>query len=1138
MPPLSFFRKKSAVSKSVISAYWKKQNVTKILILTPLEKGSRWNFRNQRFGCFKNRKKMKFLSIILLLTLIVLTPSKTFAKNIFSDNFNVTGSGDVNYNFDEAGRQSGTAAEILYGIYGGGAYVTNAGPYAGKCVLNPQAAITPNHNFNESGDFTIEYELTRTDDPAASNNWNTICFGNNSGNVWPWQAVPGVSLVFENKGSYSFWENGTMMHAFYFSGLSWSNPVIKVKFVVSQGGFPPTQDARIALFLNDKPYPLSITNGNKFVYIYKGGFTNNYFTLLSWLTPEIIDNLKVTSSSGNSISTAAWTDDSDSGITNSKFYTHAVNLAVPTNLEVNVNGVTFTGAGTNNTHTAMQGENWELRTETPGGLFYSYDLLTALAQSKNIAPQSLFLATNALFNGVDSGGLTLSGLVPNQNYMLTLYSSEFDYLSPNGRSNYFATSDGSVITIANQSEFGANNGQILQYQYTSPASSNFSISATPVTGSAPLGWFAFSNEMLPPSAPENISASQGKFTDKIQIIWDEVSTAVGYSLFRADTNDFSSATELQAGITTNIYNDFTVTIAQDYYYWVSASNAVGSGDVSVSALGFTKSLPPTKPENLSPKDYLSVTSTVILSASAYNDTTGHAFSESQWQISSDSGFSSIIFDTGATIPLETYAPPKNKLNTGTNFWRVKYKNDRNTWSDWSDGTSFIFEPVAGLPGMFFDSYNVSGVGDVNHGYYNAGRQFGEISPLSYTFSGTTELGTGSSNPNELRLGQNSACSPNYNFINSGNFKIEMNAQIHELDGTDGWLSLSFGKTNQGAMFPVSSMGGGLVFKGNGEFQAFDGVNTISAYPNGYLGTLPVYIVATIGTEDFDEGDPAAFSAFVNGIPMPVYVPNAGLLSNSYAYTIAYGLDANYISTYSFNGTGTNSSIIDNFIISESPNVITSYQWSGNSDVHVDPGALYTHLINLNDDDDATFNSVTFEGSGYNPGGYPNGDPNITTNNWALLSAGEWVGLHDVLPSNTFGSTESWKLARHFGYANGGALALLLSGLTPYSSNTLTIFGVGWESSGRPCYFSSSYGGAIEVVKLNEYGLGEGIIVEYDYIASADGTFTLAMSPEVKDVPAGWHISAFANEETGVPEPGTVFSILFSIFCLFLFRIRK
>ncbi len=1084
---------------------------------------------------------MKVLSIIILLTLIVLAPQNLFATTIFADNFNVTGSGNVNHNYEESGRQSGTAATLMYDVSGtGNAYVTNGGSYAGKCVLAPHAPMmSPVHNFNESGDFSIEYELTRPDNPAFSNDWNCIIFGNDGGNVVPWHTVPGFGLVFENKGSYSIWDRGIQFSAFNFPGLSWSNPFVKVKFVVSQGGFPPTQDARIALFLNDKPYPLSNVDGNKFIYSYKGGFTNNFLTIGAWNSTEIIDNFKVSSPSGNSLTTAAWTDDSNSGITNSKVYTHKVNLAVPTNLEVNVNGVIFTGAGTNNTIADMQGENWELRTESPGGLFYSYDLLTALAQSKNISPQSLFLATNALFNGVDSGGLTLSGLVPNQNYLLTLYSSEFDYSSPNGRSNYFATSDGGVITIANQNEFGANNGQILQYQYTSPASSNFSISATPVAGSATLGWFAFSNEMLPPSAPENISASQGKFSDKIQIIWDEVSTADGYFLFRAETNDFSSAAELQTELSTNFFNDLTVTIAQDYYYWVSASNAVGSGAISVPALGFTKSTPPTKPENLSPKDYLSVKSTVVFSASIFNDSSDFLFSESQWQISSDSDFSSIIFDTGTIFPTETYAPPKNKLNIGTNFWRVKYKNNRNTWSDYSDGTSFNFVSGTKQSGMFSDNFWVPGSGNINYGYYSLNRQFGEISPLSYNFSGSTEVGSSSSNPGKLLLGANSAFSPNYDFTKNGNFKIEFDAEIHKFDDGNGWISISFGKTNQGNMFPVSSMGGSAIFSTDGTFQAFDGVSQIAAKSMSFEAGVPVKLVVTVGTEDFDEGSSAVFSAFANGNPMPIYTPNPALLSNSYAYTINYGLDKNFISVFNFNGSGTNSSIVDNFLINESPNVITSYQWSSDSDVHVgeNPDYITTHLINLNDDDDATFNGVTFEGSGYNSGGYPNGNPNITTNGWALWSAGDWVGLHNVEPTNTFGSsTESWKLARHFGYANSGSLGLQLFDLTPYTSNTLTIFGVGWEPSGRPCSFSSSYGGAIETIRLNEYGNGGGIIVEYDYIASADGTFTLAMSPKEKDTMGGFHISAFANEETGVPEPISVFCILFSV-CLFVLSRR-
>ncbi len=93
---------------------------------------------------------------------------------------------------------------------------------------------------------------------------------------------------------------------------------------------------------------------------------------------------------------------------------------------------------------------------------------------------------------------------------------------------------------------------------------------------------------------------------------------------------------------------------------------------------------------------------------------------------------------------------------------------------------------------------------------------------------------------------------------------------------------------------------------------------------------------------------------------------------------------------------------------------------------------------------------------------------------------------------------------------------------------------------RESNFSCSYGGAITNLDQNIFSKDDsfgGLIVQYDYIASDDGKFSLAISPAVLS-PLGtpcFHVSAFANIETGIPEGGIVFSILFSLFSIYLFR---
>ena len=60
--------------------------------------------------------------------------------------------GDVNYNYDIEGRQSGTDAPLTYNWANGPSTVTNGGPNAGQCHMaaggaNPPAYLNIAHNF-------------------------------------------------------------------------------------------------------------------------------------------------------------------------------------------------------------------------------------------------------------------------------------------------------------------------------------------------------------------------------------------------------------------------------------------------------------------------------------------------------------------------------------------------------------------------------------------------------------------------------------------------------------------------------------------------------------------------------------------------------------------------------------------------------------------------------------------------------------------------------------------------------------------------------------------------------------------------------------------------------------------------------
>jgi subtilisin family serine protease len=122
------------------------------------------------------------------------------------------------------------------------------------------------------------------------------------------------------------------------------------------------------------------------------------------------------------------------------------------------------------------------------------------------------------------------------------------------------------------------------YFYWSKACHELGCSDFSISGS---GWRGTGSSI--PSIPLGVHASDGSFSDRIQISWYGVGGATKYKIFRNTTNSLENA-ELLAEPTTLLYDDFSALSNMSYYYWLQACNLDVCSDHSISDVGTTNNI--------------------------------------------------------------------------------------------------------------------------------------------------------------------------------------------------------------------------------------------------------------------------------------------------------------------------------------------------------------------------------------------------------------------------------------------------------------------------------------------------------------------------------------------------------------------
>lgn len=121
---------------------------------------------------------------------------------------------------------------------------------------------------------------------------------------------------------------------------------------------------------------------------------------------------------------------------------------------------------------------------------------------------------------------------------------------------------------------GANNIKVIAYDN----SSNHNYSSVGIT--------IYCSAEAAPEPPAGVSASDGTYLDKVEVIWDASPGATTYEVWRNTVQDSATAVQLAASVAQTGYDDSTAAAGATYYYWVRAKNNSGTSGFSEPDSGY------------------------------------------------------------------------------------------------------------------------------------------------------------------------------------------------------------------------------------------------------------------------------------------------------------------------------------------------------------------------------------------------------------------------------------------------------------------------------------------------------------------------------------------------------------------------
>jgi hypothetical protein len=223
----------------------------------------------------------------------------------------------------------------------------------------------------------------------------------------------------------------------------------------------------------------AVTGSNPYWYVafeFTATATSETLTLLNDASGDhtvLVDDFRIAASAGT-WTVAAWTGDADSGVDPGYLYTHAYNFA--SGVGPVINGVAFTGIPVTGVTPAAPGR---FTSSLFGNVFLGD---SNSISGVTISGASAVLAADFVYGGnVPANsyqGLTLQGLTPDAEYVLTLFTVGWEEPNLTARWATFGVGD-DRLTI-NQDKFGNDNGAVISCRYRADANGSATVRISPL----------------------------------------------------------------------------------------------------------------------------------------------------------------------------------------------------------------------------------------------------------------------------------------------------------------------------------------------------------------------------------------------------------------------------------------------------------------------------------------------------------------------------------------------------------------------------------------------------------------------------------------------------------------------------------